>query len=124
MKVFVYGTLKEGGRFGKRFDNYRLSSEKAKLVGFDLYNISGYFPGIAKGEGTVFGELHEFEKMDAVMGEMDIIEGFEEENPSESLFVRKVAKVETQNGEEEAYIYVFNKPLKDYKKIEKGVWEL
>ena len=33
LKVFVYGTLKVGGRFATRFDNVRTSTKVGKIKG-------------------------------------------------------------------------------------------
>ena len=121
-KFFVYGTLKVGGHFAKEFDNTRVKSMKAKVKGFDLFDL-GYFPGIVPGEGTVYGELHEYKNPEKVTKAMDRIEGYNEGTDS-GLYVRRKAWVEISKGKTvEANLYIFNNKLSsDSKKVDSGVW--
>lgn len=130
MKFFVYGTLKEGGFFAQNFDKIRKSSEVAKLKGFDLYKIghgtTSWFPGIVEGEGTVVGEIHEYEHEEVVLATMDNIEGYRENDPENSFYRRRELEVELENGSlEKAYVYIFNEKLNDnWPKLETGVWPI
>lgn len=129
-KFFVYGTLKIGGQFSKDFDIIRLSSEIAKLYGFDLFNIQGQFPGIVPGEGIVIGELHVFprEVITEVTKIMDYIEGYspQTEYDKENFYLRKMLPIVLEDGTEElANVYIFNQKIeKSFKKINSGIWEL
>lgn len=131
-KFFVYGTLKIGGRFAASFDKVRVSSEVAKLKGFDLYGIgsgkTASFPGIVKGKGTVVGEIHEYPKdhLEEVTHYMDMIEGYSEKNEDKSLYLRRKAQVELEDGStEDAYVYIFNQKIPDsYPLIEDGIWKI
>jgi len=123
---FVYGTLKEGGHFAPEFDPFRVRSERAKLRGFNLFNL-GWFPGIVEGAGEVVGELHTYEKPDEVQGRMDRIEGYSEKNEEGSLFLRKrVTVVVAETGERvTCNAYIFNKGVpENAEKIDDGVWDL
>jgi gamma-glutamylcyclotransferase (GGCT)/AIG2-like uncharacterized protein YtfP len=122
---FVYGTLKVGGHFAKDFDPFRIHSNKANLLGHDLYNL-GWFPGIVPGPGKVIGELHEYKNPDIVQRAMDRIEGYTGD-PANSLFVRKLVTVTVNETGEKVTCnaYVFNRdPSGNAKKIDNGVWEL
>lgn len=122
---FVYGTLKEGGHFAADFDAFRVSSDKASLLGHDLYDL-GWFPGIVPGSGKVVGELHEYSNPDVVQRAMDRIEGYTGD-PDNSLFVRKLVTVTINATGEKVTCnaYAFNSdPTSSAKKIEDGVWEL
>jgi len=129
-KFFVYGTLKIGGRFSRYFDNIRKSSTKAKVSGFDLYEVSrGFngFPGVVNGKGTVVGEVHEFEDnvVDQVTEVMDQIEGCDPKNPDRGLYRREIVEVELENGEKvNANIYIYNGVTYETSKINNGDWKL
>lgn len=45
MKVFVYGTLRRGGRFNYLLNNSQFEG-KALIFGYDLYDLGGDVPGI------------------------------------------------------------------------------
>ncbi len=117
--VFVYGTLRKGDcRYG--LDTLvELIHPEAHLEGFQLLHLGG-FPGIVPGRGRVRGEVHLYTKFD----ELDRIEGFCEESPSRSLFLRKQVIIELPLGEElQASTYVFNaNPREDSRVIESGDW--
>ncbi len=131
-KFFVYGTLKVGGYFGNLCDKFRTSCIKAKLFNHDLYAIGGkkeaLYPGAIPGEGTVAGELHEYgnESQKRVIALLDSIEGYNKHDEKSSLYLRRVKKVRTENGEDvDAVVYIYNKSiLPGFDKIENGVWEI
>lgn len=131
-KFFVYGTLKKGGRFAHSFDQFRTSSRVATLKGFDLFGVGANgcagFPGIIKGDGEVIGELHEYDEksIKEVFSHMDMIEGYKEEYPETSLYLRDTAQVTLEDGTvEEANIYIFNQEVQDnYPRIDSGIWPI
>lgn len=128
-KVFVYGTLKAGGRFDNSYvATKRTKIDKAHIKGVKILNL-GSFPGVIESEdegSTVFGEIHEFENIDSVIKEMDRIEGYTSSDEKNSLFVRKVVDVVNENtGEpEKVFMYRFNqmKYVNDPDVVESGVW--
>ena len=122
---FVYGTLKEGGHFAGSFDKDRISCRKAAALGFDLYNL-GWFPGIVRGEGKVYGEVHEFDDKDGrILRAFDGIEGYSEKD-DDGLYRRRKIKVTTDQGEEvDAFVYIFNQAISEKSEhIESGEWDL
>jgi gamma-glutamylcyclotransferase (GGCT)/AIG2-like uncharacterized protein YtfP len=130
-KFFVYGTLKMGGYFAEQFNSRREYSKVAILHKYDLFavgKIPTQFPGIVPGEGSVIGELHEFpqNQVISVTMEMDMIEGYSGRDEYNSLYLRKIAVIELEDGSfTGANIYEFNGPIeKQYKKIESGIWEI
>lgn len=62
MKVFVYGTLRQGGRFNALLSRSQFEGT-AFLPEYDLYNLGGDVPGIVPGEGTVKGEVYDIDEM-------------------------------------------------------------
>lgn len=127
VKIFVYGTLKVGGRYAAHFNASRDNSVKATVYG-RIYGGYGY-PRLLlapESEGpTVEGELHTYRDPEHVVALMDRIEGYEE-GRSDNLYNRKRVKVKLEDGtEEEAYIYEYAQPLeKGAKLIESGKWEI
>lgn len=123
-RFFVYGTLKVGGHFAKQFDDHRVSSIKAEVEGYDLFNL-GSFPGIKPGSGKVIGELHEYREPERVTKAMDSIEGYQPDL-NDGMYLRRRVPVKTEDGKVvEANIYIYNfRTTGRAKKIESGIWEL
>lgn len=121
IKIFVYGTLKVGGYFASRFDNFRISSTKATFKG-TLFDAGGYPALVETGSDTIYGEIHEYAEPTVVLEKMDFIEGFDKDEEEEmNLYVRKEVII---NDEHKAYIYIFRQPTKYLKEIKNGIWEL
>lgn len=120
--VFVYGTLKEGGALSHHVSKNRINSKNATLKGFDLYDL-GWFPGIVPGNGTVLGELHEFDNPDVITEMIDKIEGYSPDHPETSLYLRKEVTVRAENKDIVTEAYIFNKEITEKKKlIKSGNW--
>lgn len=123
MKVFVYGTLKVGGYFAGQLDDYRLSSEETSITGFSMYNL-GNFPTVVRDDsGRVHGEVHDYKQ--GALAVLDRIEGYREENPDSSLYVRETISVDG----EDVFIYIINCEEKEINKqfsrahkIDSGKW--
>lgn len=117
--VFAYGTLRQGDcRYGLT-SLIKLVHEEAYLKGFDLLNL-GPFPGVVHGTRVVRGEVHLYSTYD----ELDQIEGYREDKPEASMYIRKNVIVEGPTGQEvQAAVYVFNAdPNRRYHVIESGDW--
>jgi gamma-glutamylcyclotransferase (GGCT)/AIG2-like uncharacterized protein YtfP len=73
VKIFVYGTLKKGGRFfnSYRFGNVVHSIKDATLYGYQLWK--GIYPYIEEGAGVIHGEVHEYDE--SCLETFDLIEG-------------------------------------------------
>jgi gamma-glutamylcyclotransferase (GGCT)/AIG2-like uncharacterized protein YtfP len=126
-RVFVYGTLKQGGELDRKdFAKRRVSVKNAKIQG-SLYNIS-WFPGIKLGgKNVVHGEVHEFKKEDMgfIIRSMDRIEGYDlERREEDNLYVRRIVVAKTKDGEKlKAYVYEFNNAPPEKRLVKSGVWE-
>jgi len=125
--AFVYGTLKVGGKFASRFDADRLEVVPCSING-TLYD-TGWYPAIVlEGDGEVQGELHRYKNWHLVIERMDRIEGYQEERPERSLFMRRMTEMEIPNGGKVAVIlYEFNTHNgvpKTFKVMESGLWEI
>jgi gamma-glutamylcyclotransferase (GGCT)/AIG2-like uncharacterized protein YtfP len=124
IKIWVYGTLKVGGRFAKGFDNKRLSVIKAVTKGV-MYNV-GYFPAVIfDSENILHGELHEYAKTKQIIKRFDAIECFYGDYDRYYLYNRVIIEVVTSEGTtEQCYAYAFNRDIKNLKKITTGIWEI
>lgn len=126
-RFFVYGTLKEGGRFdGSHFAKLRSKVQKASLPGA-IYNL-GSFPTIKlDGKGMVMGEVHTFPKehIDDIKRSFDRIEGYNPDAPTKGLYNRHIIEASLEDGEKvKAFVYEYNGSVDEDSKIESGVWEI
>lgn len=124
LKVFVYGTLKVGGRFAKKFDDLRVSVKPGTVKG-TLFNINKAFPGLVlEGDTEVIGEVHEYENPEAVKHSLDAIEGYYGPGDSHNLYDIKEVEVVTADGTETCKVYVFAKRTDNFDVVANGEWEL
>jgi gamma-glutamylcyclotransferase (GGCT)/AIG2-like uncharacterized protein YtfP len=110
MKVFVYGTLKQG------HGNHRLLRE-SKLLGecntppaFEMINM-GAFPGAVRGKEELQGEVYEVDEH--TMERLDMLEGYPQ------FYGREI--IPTEFGD--AWIYTLKKHEYDsYPRVIGGSW--
>lgn len=121
---FVYGTLKKGGFFAQRFDRVRKSVQVGTVRNMDMLHLGG-FPGAVPGEGSIIGEVHEYDKADQVAADFDAIEGYNRNAPEEGLYNRIEVDVELESGKTvKATMYTYNHARGDERKVEDGVWKI
>jgi gamma-glutamylcyclotransferase (GGCT)/AIG2-like uncharacterized protein YtfP len=120
MKVFVYGTLMRG-----LFNDMHLrpfvdfGSIDGDMYIVEIAENQFMYPAGIPGSGTIRGEVYGIEP--ETVKYLDFIEGYDDDYPQESLFIRKLVKVNLDSGNEtEAYVYFFNKPIDGLKLIEHG----
>ena len=120
MKVFVYGTLKVGGKFSVYVDKMREDVVPHTLHGYEMYSVSGMYPAIKEGDGAIYGEIHTLNEK--ALPILDRIEGYNANNKESSLYLRETIFVDG----EEVYVYIFNdkKYLDGCEKVVEGVWEI
>lgn len=127
VKVFVYGTLKQGhGNHAVYLNNQQ--SEflgNASIEGYDLFDL-GPFPAIVPqlnpSSNRVFGELYEVTS--EVAHRLDSLEGFNPKNPSNGLYNKAGVTVLLEDGLEhpDVLVYFMQKVPDRSKHIEQGVW--
>lgn len=102
--VYVYGTLRPGS------DNIELIS--------GVMVSTGWYPGIKLAEQQDENNAHIVVERVEVSNEdiprLDAYEGYDENDPKRSLFVRKPFR--------DGWIYEFNQPLDGYEVVESGDW--
>lgn len=98
LKLFVYGTLKRGGRLNAALEGQKFVKEITTNAEFTLYN-TGWYPAMCTGGSTAIkGELWEINE--ALVPRLDSIEGHPE------LFKR--SEIELEDGSK-ATAYVYNR---------------
>lgn len=103
--LFVYGTLRPGGH-----ETFGIPGQL-----FDL----GRFPGIKLGgEKKVICERIPVDDW----GPLDRYEGFDADDPNNSLYIRRSYLLLTEVGPFEGFIYEFNRDVPAEKLIESGDW--
>ena len=111
MKVFVYGTLREGEA------NAYLLKEAVKLgdgclsSGYILYDLKAYPAAIASRSGTsLFGEVYQINE--GILRDLDQLEEYPVEYD----------RVEVETAYGRAWIYLYNQPVVGLPVIEEGDW--
>ncbi|MDT8718279.1 gamma-glutamylcyclotransferase [Clostridium sp. 19966] len=98
MNVFVYGTLMRSER-----SNYILGQSryigKGKLKNYDMYQVASY-PGIVNGTGEIVGEVYSVNT--------DMLKVLDRYECEGRLYIRKLEKIEVENKNMEAFVYVWN----------------
>jgi gamma-glutamylcyclotransferase (GGCT)/AIG2-like uncharacterized protein YtfP len=120
--VFFYGTLMSGfKRRGRDGIDAKLTPVGRGWIHAALFDL-GLYPGAVPASDTkVLGELHRMSDSDAVLTELDAIEGFTPGEPDGSLYVRSETPVMLDDGRTEtAWTYFYNAPLGGAQRIESG----
>jgi gamma-glutamylcyclotransferase (GGCT)/AIG2-like uncharacterized protein YtfP len=107
-KLFVYGTLKPGGR-NAHLARGVVHAEPAYVDGFVLLHLhpEGY-PAMVRGSGRVHGFLLTFADLRAVLPMLDRLEGLDLEPPE---YARVVVSVQPSGQNAWTYLYVNEKRL-------------
>ena len=118
--VFFYGTLMSGFKRRGRADA-KLTPVDRGWISAALFDL-GLYPGaIPASDSKVHGELHRMTDSEAVLRELDAIEGFTPGEPDASLYIRSEATVTLDSGRTEtAWTYFYNAPLGGAQRIESG----
>lgn len=128
LKVFVYGTLKEGRPLDRKgMAVLRTSVKEATIEGSIFTFKHASFPTIKlDGEGLVIGEVHTYPEkhMKDVIRMMDTIEGYNRHRPDKGLYNRHQVEATLKNGNVvTAWTYEYNGKVDQDLRIKEGVWE-
>lgn len=123
-KLFVYGTLREGGCNGF-YLNGSISIFKQCWIDGSLYDTGNGYPALVKDKSAnhVFGELYDVTA--AQLKKVDQLEGYVEKDP-DNLYERAYVTVINDKGEkDEAFTYFGGKRLIDSDdRITTGDWNV
>lgn len=120
-RVFVYGTLKRGGRNHGLVAPYLLRVLPGWVEGFGLFALEEGegrpypYPAMVPGGGRVYGEVL-FLKGEA----LPLLDELEEEGRE---YRRARVRVETEEGPLEAWTYLYLEDLTGARALPEGVWE-
>ena len=128
LKVFVYGTLKEGRPLDRKGLADMRTSVKAATIEGSIFKFkhAGYPTIKLDGKGLVIGEVHTFPEkhMKDVQQAMDAIEGYNRHHPDQGLYNRHEIKATLEDGKVvTAWAYEYNGTVDQELRIEEGVWE-
>jgi gamma-glutamylcyclotransferase (GGCT)/AIG2-like uncharacterized protein YtfP len=117
MQLFVYGSLLRGMSLSSHMKGCRFIGPA--WVHADLFFL-GFYPGIIPGNQLVFGELYEVP--DKVLPGIDEVEEYYEENPEDSVYIRKpiIATRFADAARVEAFAYYYNRENSDKQRISCG----
>ena len=107
--VFVYGTLKPGGRYWPQFVEGKVSASIPAMIKGTIYHLAacGYPGVILGGNAWVHGYVHVFEKRPA-MEALDRLEGFNPEvDPSSCEYIRRTVPAYDPSGDPFATVWVY-----------------
>lgn len=122
LPLFVYGTLRNGLGNYNHYLRDRTADEIPGIIKATMFDI-GAFPAVVCGEGTVQGELMYIKLTDYVdtMRNCDRLEGYHPDADS-NMYVRQNIEVQTSEGTERAWVYVWNLPTNRYPVVRCGDW--
>lgn len=120
--VFFYGTLMSAfRRRGRDRIDPALQPEGRGWIQAALFDLGIYPAAVPASDTRVWGEVHRMIDSDAVLNELDEIEGFRPSEPDASLYMRVEAPVTFDDGRvANAWVYFYNAPLGRAERIESG----
>ena len=119
--LFVYGTLMSGEVRHGELSPHIESIQDGSMHGV-LYDLDHY-PGIKTGEGLVYGELIKMNDVESCLNTMDSIEGFYGYGNKNSLYERTIVQVQTNQGVQWAWTYVYSGHVEENTRIKSGQWK-
>jgi gamma-glutamylcyclotransferase (GGCT)/AIG2-like uncharacterized protein YtfP len=120
--VFFYGTLMSGfKRPGRSRVDPHLTPQGRAWIHAALFDLGIYPAAVPAGDSRVWGEVHRMTNVDAVLTELDAIEGFQPSEPDASLYTRVETEITFDDGRTAtAWTYFYNAPLGRAQRIESG----
>jgi gamma-glutamylcyclotransferase (GGCT)/AIG2-like uncharacterized protein YtfP len=120
--VFFYGTLMSGFRRpGRARLDHALRLVGRGYISAALFDLGIYPAAIPAADGRVWGEVHQMLDADAVLANLDEIEGYSATEPDTSLYRRVEAPVTFEDGRTaNAWVYFYNAPLGRAERIASG----
>jgi gamma-glutamylcyclotransferase (GGCT)/AIG2-like uncharacterized protein YtfP len=120
--LFVYGTLlDESNEFAIYLKQNCSYYSKGRFRG-RLYDL-GEYPGAIADENYpafVYGSIFKLKNAIEALKYLDDYESFGEDQEQPNLFFREMAKVETDNGRINCWVYLYNLPIEGFRVIESG----
>lgn len=102
MKIFVYGTLLKGMSRSHALNSSTFNG--LGMINAGLYDLGSY-PGITESNGAVFGEVYDIDL--STLLALDCIEGYDDNYPEGSLYIRKEVDVTLLNDGSSIKVYTY-----------------
>ncbi|OEF96350.1 hypothetical protein BHF68_09375 [Desulfuribacillus alkaliarsenatis] len=121
--MFVYGTLLEGESNHHYIANAKKIASNSWTFGM-LYDTCMGYPGmVADKNHKVYGELYQLTAHELI--NIDGLEGYSPNiDPKENEYLRVIQDVYTEQGIVQAYVYIYNQPITENKRlIPSGKWK-
>lgn len=120
--VFFYGTLMSGFRRpGRTVLDRQLQPAGHGWIQATLFDLGIYPAAISADDGRVWGEVHQMVDAEAVLRELDEIEGYSADEPDTSLYTRALTPLTFEDGTVvPVWVYFYNAPLGRAQRIESG----
>jgi gamma-glutamylcyclotransferase (GGCT)/AIG2-like uncharacterized protein YtfP len=120
-KVFVYGTLKPGGRYHHvAKEAGAFTFEKAHLEHHIIYDLEPEnYPAIVPGDGVVHGYVFSYDDIDKALEMLDKLEAVHDSPPE---YRREQVVAKPINETVWVYVYARGERLKTAKQVETGEW--
>jgi gamma-glutamylcyclotransferase (GGCT)/AIG2-like uncharacterized protein YtfP len=120
--AFFYGTLMAGFDRRRRagIDSDMTYLGRGYITGA-LFDLGIYPAAIPSADGTIWGEVYEFDEAGGVLAALDDIEGYSHDDPDRSLYTRIKTRVTLdQDAARDAWVYFYNAPLGAAERIPSG----
>ena len=121
MLLFVYGTLKEGGKYHCYLGEAALVAEHATAKG-TLYDTGMGYPAMVKtAQGEIQGQVYDIPE--ELWPAIDDLEGYAAQAETD-LFDKQTAEVFVNGEVMETIVYVANAKGLLKEKVESGIWDV
>ncbi|MGL4631324.1 MAG: gamma-glutamylcyclotransferase family protein [Leadbetterella sp.] len=114
--LFVYGSIQScyvPNTIFKSIQDYVLSVQEAHTIG-SLYIIEGGYPALVEeGHDIIKGELFEIQHVESLFKILDEYEEYDPNDPVDSLYIRKKARITLNSHTVWAWIYVYNQGIEN-----------
>lgn len=115
----VYGLLRTGEEGFRRFDlATHLEHVGPCRIPGRLYDL-GRYPGLARGEGEVIGDLFRLKSAD-VIARLDDYEDYNPANETEAHYLRRA--IQLAEPDVTAWVYLWNRSVEGCKPLAHGDW--
>ncbi|HSP22657.1 MAG TPA: gamma-glutamylcyclotransferase family protein [Planococcus sp. (in: firmicutes)] len=122
MLLFVYGTLKKGGKYHFYLGEAALVAEHAMANG-TLYDTGMGYPAMVKSaQGEIQGQVYDIPE--ELWPAIDDLEGWHTNQAETDLFDKQTTEVFANGEVMKTIVYVANAKLPLKEKVETGVWDV
>lgn len=120
--VFFYGTLMTGfERPGRARIDPLLEMRGRAWINAALFDLGIYPAAVPADDSQVWGEVHQMTDVTEVLAALDLIEGYEPDEPDQSLYTRVLVSATFDDGRvADAWTYFYNAPLGQARRIDSG----